>query len=295
MTRKAEGGNDPSEAFAALGDPVRVGIIETLADRDRTKSQSNGPGLPFSTLRKRVGVTDSGRFRYHLEQLRGLFVEQTAAGQYHLTAAGGQVVSAIVRGTYTDHATVGPTELDSSCPICSGRPIGKYDNGVLQVSCPNDHQLFVWALAPNAARVERIEPVIDIATREFFHTIEVAHTGVCPDCFSPIDTAIERVDAPNRALRFRAPCGPCGSTLDAPAGLCLVSLPELRLLYHHHDRSIYDRFWWQQEFARSDPQAAPPDSDPASISFEIGLERELLAVTLSETAGVIDASLTAMP
>lgn len=295
MTGKAEGGTDPSEAFAALGDPVRVGIIETLADRDRTESQSNGPGLPFSTLRKRVGVADSGRFRYHLEQLRGVFVEQTAAGRYYLTAAGGQVVSAIVSGTYTDHTILGPTELNSSCPLCSDRPIGKYDRGVLQVACPNDHQLFVWVLAPNAARVERIEPVIDVATREFFHTIEMAHSGFCPDCFSPIDTALERVDAPNQAIRFRAPCESCGSTLDAPAGLCLVSLSELRLLYHHHDRSIYDRFWWQQEFARNNPQIAPPDGDPESISFEIGLEHGLLDVTLSETASVIDASLTAMP
>jgi DNA-binding HxlR family transcriptional regulator len=54
-----------AEAFEVLGNEIRTAMVLELADA--------GP-LSFSELRERVGVTDSGRFNYHLEKLVGRFV-----------------------------------------------------------------------------------------------------------------------------------------------------------------------------------------------------------------------------
>jgi DNA-binding transcriptional ArsR family regulator len=65
---------DPADAFAALGDPLRIDIVRALAAQRRESPAADGLG--FAALRKQVDVRDSGRFRYHLEQLQEIFVEQ---------------------------------------------------------------------------------------------------------------------------------------------------------------------------------------------------------------------------
>ncbi|WP_449404315.1 DUF7347 domain-containing protein [Halalkalicoccus subterraneus] len=52
--------------------------------------------MGFADLRRRVGVEDSGRFRYHLKQLRGDFVEKANDG-YRLTYAGEACVMREIR------------------------------------------------------------------------------------------------------------------------------------------------------------------------------------------------------
>jgi len=78
------------------------GVAALRAHAGHEERERGGVG---SELRKRVGVRDSGRFRYHLEKLRGPFVEQADDGSYRLTYAGSEVVTAIVAGTYTADAT----------------------------------------------------------------------------------------------------------------------------------------------------------------------------------------------
>lgn len=82
----------PDDAFSVLGNETRMEIIQELADAsDR---------LPFSELRDRVGVSDSGQFNYHLDKLVGHFVEDTEDG-YGLRRAGERVIEAVVSGAVT--------------------------------------------------------------------------------------------------------------------------------------------------------------------------------------------------
>lgn len=67
--------------FDLLSDETRVRIVGALADAD---------GLRFSELQSRTGVSDPGRFNYHLEKLRGRLVEKSGE-TYVLTAAGADV------------------------------------------------------------------------------------------------------------------------------------------------------------------------------------------------------------
>jgi len=263
-------GVDPATAFAALGDPVRVAVLETLADSRRDDPEA--PGLAFSELRKRVGVRDSGRFRYHLEKLRGPFVEQTDDGSYRLTYAGGEVATAIVAGTYTERATVGPTDLDSHCEFCGSSAVGSYEDGLLSVRCGNDHPLMVWGLPPNAARDATVRELVRTATLDLYQTIETVGSGTCPDCYAGVETRVEATDGRGQPYRFRARCAACGSTLDVPAGCCLVGHPAVEALYRRHGRSIRDGYWWELEFAQADASVERVGDESLRVSIAVGDE-----------------------
>ena len=93
---KADDASDRrADAFAALSDPLRVEILQGLSAHTRT---TGDPIIGFAELRKRVDGRDSGRFRYHLNELRDNFVEK-ADGGYRLTHAGIQMVGAILAGS----------------------------------------------------------------------------------------------------------------------------------------------------------------------------------------------------
>lgn len=79
----------PDDAFAVLGNGTRMEILRALADADDS--------LSFSELRDRVGVSDSGRFNYHLDKLDGHFVTDTSDG-YQLQNAGKRVNKAVLSG-----------------------------------------------------------------------------------------------------------------------------------------------------------------------------------------------------
>lgn len=69
------------EVFELLGNDIRLRIVRELCTAEP------GCAVPFSRLRERVGVRDSGKFNYHLGRLRGPLVEKREDG-YALTAAG---------------------------------------------------------------------------------------------------------------------------------------------------------------------------------------------------------------
>ncbi|APW96600.1 transcriptional regulator [Halobiforma lacisalsi AJ5] len=109
--------DDPTDALEALGDETRLAILRTLAEADEP--------LPFSELRDRVGVRDSGRFNYHLSRLCEYFVRERTDG-YELGHAGTRLIATADAAT-TDAAMAGAegtdgtepaAESNDGCPVC---------------------------------------------------------------------------------------------------------------------------------------------------------------------------------
>ena len=94
-------------ALSALSHRTRVAVLRTLADAE-------GP-LSFTELKSRVGVSDPGRFNYHLNELARHFVRRTDEG-YALTYRGRSLVLASTSGV-----TVESAEPEDTCPVC-GEP-----------------------------------------------------------------------------------------------------------------------------------------------------------------------------
>lgn len=96
------------EALEALGNEHRIAILQALAAADDP--------LPFSELRRRVGVDDTGRFNYHLTELQDRFVRQSDGG-YELGYAGERLVLAGA-GLDPETATAMESTEGAECPVC---------------------------------------------------------------------------------------------------------------------------------------------------------------------------------
>lgn len=113
------------EAFSLLGNETWLSILLALWEVHEPFAEDNA--VPFSELRDRVGMHDSGQFHYHLDKPAGHFVEKTDDG-YELRHAGRQLVGTVIAGTGIEEPTLEPTELDEKTDV--GYPTGSAS------SCP---------------------------------------------------------------------------------------------------------------------------------------------------------------
>ncbi|PCR92660.1 hypothetical protein CP557_07885 [Natrinema ejinorense] len=264
----------PADAFSALSDPLRVSILQELSAHYRTSDEA---AIGFADLRRRVGVRDPGRFRYHLNELRDGFVEK-ADGGYRLTHAGVQVVAAILAGTYTEAVSMGPTELDSDCPFCGRPAVATCEDGRCLVTCDNEHPLFQWSVPPNATADATLPEVVDLAELLASQAIEQSLLGVCPQCYDSIEPTV-LVDGPPRPL-FRAVCGTCGGRIVGPVGFCLLVDPDVTAFCRRHGLTLRDDHVWEFPFVRDDSSVTVLEEDPLRLAFDVTLGGESLSATV---------------
>lgn len=283
---------DPAEAFAALSDPLRVDILRELATAHR---ESAAEPVGFADLRKRVGVRDSGRFRYHLNELRDNFVRKDEGG-YRLTLTGVETVAAILAGTYTHGGSLGPEPIDSECSACANPAVAVYRDGRCAVTCENDHSLFAWSLPPAAAADATLPEVVSLAELYARQAIERALAGVCPKCSAPVDPRIAVEDGPGFGDTetaepagplpgLRVACDTCGGRLVGPVGFCLFVDPAVAAFYRRHGRPLDDAHVWEPAFV-ADDAVEVVRRDPPRVSVDVSLDGETLAVSVDESGQV---------
>ncbi|UIO99967.1 helix-turn-helix domain-containing protein [Halobaculum sp. CBA1158] len=124
-TSRGSGGTarDAADDLSALASEHRVAILRELAAADAP--------LTFSELRERVGMRDTGRFNYHLGELRGRFVRERDGG-YVLGHAGERVVLAAADLDPDGAATLaegrtggGGGDGEGACPVCGEVDCGR--------------------------------------------------------------------------------------------------------------------------------------------------------------------------
>lgn len=185
----------PDDAFSVLGNRTRMNIVRALADA--------GQPLPFSDLRERVGVSDSGQFNYHLDQLTGHFLEQRDEG-YVLTRAGERVIEAVLSGAVTQAPELGPSLTGDSCQFCGG-PVGvTYGEEQVTVYCtactgvygaaigPENHGHLGTLFLPPAGVKDRSPAELLQAARIWGGLATMAAvSGVWPRCSAPIEDSVD--------------------------------------------------------------------------------------------------------
>ncbi|WP_235853528.1 winged helix-turn-helix domain-containing protein [Halosimplex salinum] len=282
---------DPAAAFASLSDPLRVDILRALAAFHR---EAGPDSVGFADLRRRVDVRDSGRFRYHLNELRDHFVEK-ADGGYRLTHAGLEVVAAILAGTYTGRGSMEPEPLDSDCSVCGSPAVATYENGVCAVVCEAGHPLFHWSLPPAAAADATLPEVVSLTELFARQAIERALAGVCPKCSGPVDPAVVAgsddtdpdadADGEEPSPRLRVRCDTCGARLVGPVGFCLLVDPAVAAFYRRHDRPLDELHVWEPAFVDGDAVSVA-DTDPVRIDVDVSLDGDALAVSVDDSGSV---------
>jgi len=256
---------EATEGFELLSDGTRLGILGALAERLREHPAD--PVLGFSDLRRAVGMRDSGNFNYHLRKLEGRFVTDTAEG-YRIAPAGLRVVAAVITGAYGGHERLGPEPLPDDCPVCGDGLTATYEDGMVRVACPADHE-FRNSLPPGAVDDRGLEGVIDLLTRTTRQDIELALSGSCPLCYGRLSWSVEPPSGP--VPEFETGCPRCGARLEVPAAACLLYEPETVAFFHDHGVAIRERPLWAPELFR-DVTVSPAD-DGVEVTIEQDGER----------------------
>lgn len=216
-----------SEAFSLLGNETRLAILLALWEAydpfaEGTWDPTKGNAVPFSELRERVGMRDSGQFNYHLGKLEGLFVEQTEDG-YHLLPAGNEVVRSIVSIAGFEDISLEPTEIGIYCRLCDAPTAITYQNQRLyhvcmecdgDISLGDKHPSGVlggWVgLNPAALSQREPQAVYSATMTEVYHTFAMRSAGICPWCSGKVESKLHVCDSHDPDTQ--GPCPTCGRT-----------------------------------------------------------------------------------
>jgi len=296
---------DPETAFMTLSNDCRLEILLALWD-------APGFALSFAELRKAVGERDSGTFSYHLSELVGHFVAETADG-YELGYPGHRVLDAIQSGVFHQEGTVGPVDLDATCPDCDAALTFAYDaDYVGRVGCQAcDERVLEWPFDPGGVADRTPHEVADAFDRRTRLIWACALDGVCPFCAGRVERTLgdgttvsgrcigvledlDRYDeyfARDHPAVVGVDCRRCSFYSFVPVGVVLLTRP--RVTGHLWDRGLDVRTspLWTLEFVvdpstvevrdRTPTRAAvtvtPDDGDPV-----VALVDENLDVTIAE-------------
>ncbi len=225
----------PQAAFSVLGDETRLSILLELA----REAGERGPeaGLSFGTLRERVGVTDSGRFNYHLDRLRSGFVEKVD-GEYRARYAGLQVVSTVYAGVYDDTGRA-TAESSTECPEC-GVPLEiRHEDARLELRCAEHGLLTGYPVPPGALESRTLPEALTLAMRRAMSEMALSLDGICQRCWGrvdldwPVDPS-QAGETPGEWRWAQVDCERCWLRYQVPLRTLVTALPVVRSLYTRH-------------------------------------------------------------
>lgn len=225
-----EASTSPGDAFAALGNEVRIGILRAVADA----VEEQGDGLRFRAIYDRVGVDSTSQLSYHLSKLEGAFLRKSEA-EYALTQAGDRVVRAVRSGAYDERPAFEPTTIEGHCPSCGVATLSvAYRDSLLTVACAScESNVVTYDLPPAAGEGRTTTELLHSCNRRAHHEYGTALQGTCATCGGK--TAVD-VRESERGSEYTCvtSCDQCGLQLFAPL--------EVRLFYH----PAVVAFYWER-------------------------------------------------
>jgi DNA-binding transcriptional ArsR family regulator len=179
------------DVFSVLGDETRIEILIQLAEIASEKGI--GSGLGFSALQDRVGVTDSGRFNYHLDKLTGQFVAK-ADGEYVARWPALMLIAAIHAGLYGD-TTAFESEsavTEFRCSECHDTLEVRFAEGTLgtgvYMHCEEHGRMDDYWFPPGAQSGRSLRDAMRVAYTRLLTNVRLARQGICMECWGRVST-----------------------------------------------------------------------------------------------------------
>lgn len=307
----------PDDAFGVLGNETRMNILRVLGEADEP--------LPFSELHDAIDVRDSGQFNYHLDKLRGHFVEKTDDG-YELRQAGYRIIEAVLSGAITETPEVEPTNIGQSCPHCGASLEVTYrDEGVhlFCTDCPGTYDrggstdetatqpksgYIGTVLLPPAGIRDRTPPEITSAAMTWSNLeVAAATSGICPRCSAPFEESVNVCDTHNRSGGLCENCGRrYAAIIDNQCSNCtfgyqgtteLVLLDDKTFLQYLLDHDVNPISPSPERYLEREMgfDEAILSTDPFRARVSFTLDEETLEVTVDEDLNVVDTERTDAP
>jgi len=280
-----DGDVSPGEAFAMLGNELRVDILRALAQVDEEAGDAER-GRSFSSLYDQVEVSNTSTFAYHLGKLTGTFVRETDDG-YRLTYAGLKVVRAIQAGTYNRRPEFESVELESLCPVCGEtRFETSHEDDVLLLRCVEcETPLVSYLLAPGQTADRTSMEVMESCSRYIRDEYSMAVDGVCAECLGKMEGRVERVDEPVEGSYLHVvECGQCGHRLTTPVELHLSYHPAVIAFYWDHGVDLPETTFWDllRYLLSGEWETEVLATDPYEFRVTMHVDGDHLAVTFDE-------------
>lgn len=314
-------GLSPEEAFSLLGHRTRLEILHALweeqlplAFRDFEDPPPGSP-VPFTTLRKRVGMRDGSQFNYHLKKLVGPFVHATGDG-YVLRRSGMEIMSAIRAGGLTDAVVFDEEPIGEGCPLCGEQVV--LETGTKRTldwlvcrctSCEGGYEvpafppgilMLVSPLKPVGVRERTPDEMYRALVQWTHHAFRLVVGGVCPQCTGPVRSSPliceDHVVNPGQVcdtcgtifeIRFRCVCEICKEVWLTACDRHFVTHPTVHAFYHDHGYDPFGHGWLRIQAETITDQTIVSD-DPLEIQTEILIDEDRLTVTLDETGTVVN-------
>jgi len=215
-------------AFTLLGHEIRLDILQAFFDRyapidpDSRSEVRSQRTLSYADLMAATDMEDSGKFNYHLEKLRGVYVEQIDEG-YVPTASAISLYDAVVANQPTKTVSV-DLAIETACPNCETELRGRYEQEFLTVDCPSCDLFWgaTYRFPKNGLVVRKGRGVYEALYDRMMYHVGLARTGQCPSCagVTTITMPRERLDAKSTPTVEMA-CGTCSwlATVDIVSAL----------------------------------------------------------------------------
>ena len=295
---------DPAEAFALIGNETRLAILEALwAAEERP--------VPFSQLRREVGMRDSAQFNYHLQKLTGHFITKvdvdsaesvmdTDDGRvqsgYDFKHAGEKVVRSVIAGSFTERPTIEPFPVQGGCFACGGPLQACYEDEHLRIECTDCGQRHgEYAFPPGGLNDRTQAEIADAFDQRVRHLHCLAADGVCPECNGRMESHVveEGTCCLGVGVRVDHECLQCGHTLCSAAGLRL--LDHSAVVTFHRERGVYldERPYWTLPWCVSDEYTRVLAHDPVRLEVRIPLGDDELRVTMTDSLDVLETDVRA--
>lgn len=276
------------DTLELVSNETRLRIIYALIDYRRENPRD--PCLSFTALRKRAGLDESGNFNYHLNQLRGRYVEQVDGG-YQLTHAGKIVCRAILSGQYDGGVRRESLDTGSSCPGCDGQVIGTYEDGFLEFECENQHELSKLSLPPGVVDGRSMDELLTAGALIGQHMVELSKAEICPLCYGRMTTSLVQIEYEgDTSPRFEALCGRCGMFYRSSVGVSLVRHPAVVAFYHDHGLDIRRRAPWELDFCMADEPVTLTATDPLEVRVDVHLDGDELRLVVNGDGSVVETN-----
>jgi hypothetical protein len=230
------------EAFAALGNELRVTVLRVLAEAE---DADEGRGLSFTEIYDRVPIDSTSQLSYHLDKLDGLFVRDSPDG-YVLTQAGDRIVRVVRAGAYTEQPSFPRTELDGRCPACRATTlVAEYRDPLLEVACADcDTTVVTYDLPPAEAADRTPMETLHSCDQRVHQEYATALRGTCATCGGRTDVSVEPREGPVGYLCV-AECRRCQHRVFAPFEVRLCYHPAVVAFYWDHGIDAAGTPFWR--------------------------------------------------
>jgi len=270
-----------TELFKTLANETRLKILLAIARRQRER----GP-LSYAQIMDEIGMEDSGRFNYHLDQLQEHLVRRED-GKYVPSASTHRLLGLLDSELLYDDTVVDPVTVGAACLRC-GDPIEAIYDYDFYVSCHTCGETRLTKdTSPKIARERSLRTVAAEADQRTRAHLRSMLDGRCLACGGDIEFRMFDSDEqfyPCGLLDVICTIG-CRTCSDGIAplsvGQVVLGHPEVQRYCDKHDIDLNERPQWEYTWTRTDRSTEILSRDPWHVRKYCYVDGSRLIVELA--------------